>query len=155
MTTDTSNVQELTSLLAPWARNVTQSEGDLAWVTVAPEDLVAAVKTLVGTRKVYLSAITGRDLGPQAGQVEVLYHFPCCATAGVITLRVHTPHASGAVPSVCGVIPSVSLYERELREMLGIEVTGTPDTSRLFLPDEWPADVYPLRKDAVLPTAKG
>ena len=28
-----------------------------------------------------------------------------------------------------------------------IEVEGTPDSSHLLLPDEWPDGVYPLRKD--------
>jgi Ni,Fe-hydrogenase III component G len=31
-------------------------------------------------------------------------------------------------------------------ELLGIEVVGTPDTSRLILPENWPAGVYPMRK---------
>ncbi|MBK9925042.1 MAG: nickel-dependent hydrogenase large subunit [Anaerolineales bacterium] len=30
--------------------------------------------------------------------------------------------------------------------MLGVAVVGTPDPSHLFLPDDWPADVYPLRE---------
>jgi Ni,Fe-hydrogenase III component G len=34
--------------------------------------------------------------------------------------------------------------------MLGLTVTGTPDPSRLFLPDDWPDGVYPLRKDFVV-----
>jgi ech hydrogenase subunit E len=35
-------------------------------------------------------------------------------------------------------------------EMFGVVVEGTPNTNRLFLPDDWPDGVYPLRKDAVL-----
>ena len=35
-------------------------------------------------------------------------------------------------------------------EMFGVVVDGTPNPSRLFLPDDWPDGVYPLRKDAVL-----
>jgi Ni,Fe-hydrogenase III component G len=31
--------------------------------------------------------------------------------------------------------------------MFGNTVAGTPNTARLFLPDEWPDGVYPLRKD--------
>ncbi|MBK8901102.1 MAG: nickel-dependent hydrogenase large subunit [Anaerolineaceae bacterium] len=31
--------------------------------------------------------------------------------------------------------------------MFGITVTDTPHTEHLFLPDDWPAEVYPLRKD--------
>jgi Ni,Fe-hydrogenase III component G len=51
------------------------------------------------------------------------------------------------VPSICGVIPSAGFFERELGEMLGVTVDGIPDASRLFLPDDWPDGVYPLRKE--------
>jgi len=50
------------------------------------------------------------------------------------------------VPSICHIIPSATLYERELMEMFGITVEGTPDTGKLLLPDDWPDGVYPLRK---------
>ncbi len=43
---------------------------------------------------------------------------------------------------------SASLFEREMREMFGIEPLGSPDTRRLSLHDEvWPQGQYPLRKD--------
>jgi Ni,Fe-hydrogenase III component G len=32
-------------------------------------------------------------------------------------------------------------------EMFGIVVSGTPDPSRLYLPEDWEEGVYPLRKD--------
>jgi Ni,Fe-hydrogenase III component G len=31
--------------------------------------------------------------------------------------------------------------------MLGITFVGTPNTDKLFLPDNWPMGVFPLRKD--------
>jgi membrane-bound hydrogenase subunit beta len=31
--------------------------------------------------------------------------------------------------------------------MLGVKVIGIPDDRRLFLPDDWPEDVFPWRKD--------
>jgi Ni,Fe-hydrogenase III component G len=68
----------------------------------------------------------------------------------VLTLRVPTAREAASVPSVCGLIPSASVFERELVEMFGITVVGTPDNSRLFLADDWPDGIYPLRKDAVL-----
>jgi Ni,Fe-hydrogenase III component G len=40
-----------------------------------------------------------------------------------------------------------TLYERELIEMFGITIEGTPNTDKLLLPDDWPAGVYPLRKE--------
>jgi len=31
--------------------------------------------------------------------------------------------------------------------MLGVAVIGAPDEGRLFLPDDWPDGVFPLRKE--------
>lgn len=114
-------------------------------IAIAPEDLPAAIQALIDARWGYLAAITGIDLGPEAGQIEAIYHL--CAGADVLWLRVRLPRDDARVPSVCGVIPSASFYERELSEMLGVTVVGTPDPRPLFLPEEWPQGVYPLRKD--------
>ena len=38
-------------------------------------------------------------------------------------------------------------FERELSEMFGVTVVGIPNPERLYLPDDWPEGVYPLRKD--------
>jgi Ni,Fe-hydrogenase III component G len=54
------------------------------------------------------------------------------------------------VPSICRLIPSAVVFERELREMFGIAVIGIPNADPLFLPDGWAEEVYPLRKDATL-----
>ncbi len=115
---------------------------------VAPANLLPAVKALDNHKWGYLVAITGLDHGAAAGEMEVFYHF-CCGPS-VLTLRVTVPHEQAAVPSICPIIPCASVFERELAEMFGIEVYGTPDPSRLFLPDNWPEGVYPLRKDAEL-----
>lgn len=114
-------------------------------VAIAPADLPAAIEALIDAQWGYLAAITGVDLGPEAGQIEVLYHL--CAGADVLWLRLRLPRDDARVPTICGVIPSAGFYERELSEMLGITVVGTPDPRPLFLPEEWPQGVYPLRKD--------
>ncbi|MDD5596148.1 MAG: NADH-quinone oxidoreductase subunit C [Candidatus Omnitrophica bacterium] len=45
-------------------------------------------------------------------------------------------------------IYSASLFEREIKEMFGIEPRGNPDLRRLNLHDEvWPKGNFPLRKD--------
>ena len=113
---------------------------------VTPADLLTVIKKLDEHQWGYLVAITGLD--SEAGEMEVLYHF-CCGPE-VLTLRVGIPREQAAVPSVCAIIPYASVFERELAEMFGIDVRGTPDPSRLFLPDDWPDGVYPLRKDTEL-----
>ena len=109
------------------------------------KDLLPMVVALRVKRLGYLSAITGLDPGVETGQLEVLYHF--CAGAAIITLRVRVPRESGTVPSLCEIIPSAEVFERELSEMFGIGVTGLHTPERLYLPDDWPDGVHPLRKD--------
>jgi len=135
-------------VLAPWSATMTEPEPNRLNVTLPATDLLSAVISLTQAHWGYLSAITGLDLGLSDGLLEVLYHF--CGGPNIITLRVHTPRAAPVVPSLCALLPSASVFERELIEMLGVTVTDTPDPSRLFLPDDWPPNVYPLRKDALL-----
>lgn len=117
-------------------------------VTLAPENLSAVVSNLVTTRWGYLIAITGLDQ-LTLDQLELLYHFG--AGAAVLTLRISLPRTPiPSVDSICPIIPYANVYERELGEMFGVEFRNSPNTDRLFLPDDWCSDVYPLRKDAVL-----
>jgi Ni,Fe-hydrogenase III component G len=76
-----------------------------------------------------------------------LYHF--CAGAAVVSLRVRVARAAAELPSISPLIVSASVFERETSEMFGVTFLDAPDTRRLFLPDDWPDGVYPLRKDAL------
>jgi NADH:ubiquinone oxidoreductase subunit C len=133
------------SLLAPWAKKTDTPAAGRVDVTLEAENLVTAVAALVDNQWGYLAAITGLDLGLEESALEVLYHF--CEGAAVLTLRVRTPYSVASVPSVCGLIPSATFFERELHEMFGIEVVDTPNDDYLFLPETWPEGVFPLRKN--------
>jgi ech hydrogenase subunit E len=146
----TTALQSAATLLEPWAQATQSPEPDHMDAKIASTDLVPAVRALQREPWGYLAAITGMDLGPEAGEVEVLHHF--CAGRAVITLRTSLPRQEAVIPSICDMIPSASVYERELAEMLGVTVEGTPHPERLFLPDDWPTDVHPLRKDFEAPT---
>jgi Ni,Fe-hydrogenase III component G len=136
------------SLLADWIIETNTPEPDRLDIKIETKHLLGAVTALDAARWGYLAGITGLDLGTQVGQIEVLYHF--CAGAAVLTLRVCVTRDHAAVPSITSVLPAASFYERELREMMGIELVGLSNIDRLFLPDDWPDQVYPLRKDAEL-----
>lgn len=162
-------LQKAAELVAPWQEAARTPEAGRLDVVIHRKHLLAAVGALVKARWGYLSAITGLDrpglqgagsdekkwnqtvqpgeaggAAEAAGALEVLYHF--CKGAAVLTLRVSVPYAQAEVPSICPLIPAATLYERELIEMFGVAVAGTPNTDRLLLPDDWPADIYPLRK---------
>ena len=142
------SLQAAKDLLARWAGEATTPEPNRLDMRVAASDLPAAADALCAAHWGYLSAITGLDLAPGADALEVLYHF--CAGAAVLTLRVRLPRAGASVPSLSALMPSASFFERELSEMFGITIENAPNGERLFLPDDWPAGVYPLRKDFVV-----
>lgn len=145
MTTETL-LQRAAELLTPFAKDSARPESNRLDVAISANDLPAAAETLSNADWGYLSAITGMDLAPEADELEALYHF--CDKAAVTTLRVRLPHAGRPeIPSISPQIPAAAFFERELGEMLGVTVVGTPDPSRLFLPDDWPEGVYPLRRD--------
>ena len=139
------HLETAVTLLADVTVEKTEPEPNRVDLVVAPENIVGAVEKILDTEWGYLAAITGLDPSLDDPNLEVLYQL--FSGPAVLTLRVRAPKENPEVPTLCNILPSASFYERELIEMFGIKVTGTPDTSRLFLPDEWPEDVYPLRKD--------
>ncbi len=109
-------------------------------------DLRRAVTTLHEAKWGYLSAITGLDLGVESGQLEVLYHF--CNGPAITSLKVHLPRLGDAsLSTIEDIIPSATFFERELSETVGVQITGAKSMDRLFIPDDWPEGVYPLRAD--------
>jgi Ni,Fe-hydrogenase III component G len=146
MSTETA-LQAAGTLLEPWAVEARNPEPNRLDVVIKAETLLEAVGALSDAHWGYLAGITGLDLGADSSQIEALYHF--CNGAAIVTLRVRTPRLDAILPSICAVIPAASLYERELREMFGVAITGLTNLDHLFLPDDWPDGVYPLRKDTV------
>jgi NADH:ubiquinone oxidoreductase subunit C len=135
------------ALLAPWAERVETPEEGRVDVYLPSERIMDAVRAMIEAGGWHLSAITGLDVPQTAmteGSIEILYHF--CQRAAVVTLRIMVPYGLPEAPSICGVIPSATLYEREMIEMFGVILDGTPVRARLLLPDDWPDWVYPLRK---------
>ncbi len=142
------------TFLQPLATQVTRPAADRLDVSIPADQLPVAVEALLGAHIGYLSAITGLDwppapakggeAAPGVGRVEALYHF--CEGGAVVTLRVAVPYDAPRIPSICHLIPAATLFERELGEMLGVTVEGTPVPDHLLLPETWPDGVYPLRK---------
>ncbi len=153
MTLAETTLEAGSRLVKPWAREVREPEPHRLDVDVEVRDVVPAISALLAARWGYLSALTGTDPGPESGEVEVLYHL--CSGPDVLTLRTRVAREGGTLPTVCGLIPSATVFERELIEMFGVRVEGTPDPRRLYLPDDWPAGLFPLRKDADLERATG
>ncbi len=140
-------IQLANDMLTKWATRTDTPEVDRLDVWLEASDLLPAVQTLIESHWGYLASITGLD-HPEEGVLELIYHL--CSLSTVLGLRVNLDRNEPRITSVCDVIPSASFLEREIIEMFGVEVTGTPNVDHLYLPDNWPDNVYPLRKDTEL-----
>jgi NADH:ubiquinone oxidoreductase subunit C len=97
-----------------------------------------------------LPAITGMDNGDS---FTVLYHLS--RQGGIVlNLRVNLNKNNPTIKTVTSFFPSADAYERELVDLLGIQVNGLAAGSRYPLPDKWPKDEHPLRKDWKTGTSK-
>ena len=133
------------SLLSPWVAGASRQQANRLDIGVPPDQLPEAAAALTSAGWGYLAAITGLDPGVETGTLWVLYHF--AEGAAVVTLRVTVPRDKPAVPTIRHLAPVAGIYEQELSEVLGVTVLGAPPAGRLFLADDWPEGVYPLRKD--------
>ncbi|MFW5772134.1 MAG: NADH-quinone oxidoreductase subunit C [Phototrophicaceae bacterium] len=140
-------LKEAESLLAEWTTQTNTPEPNRLDIWLEAADVVPAMAALVEARWGYLISITGLDF-PKEDKMEAIYHLG--SGAAVLGLRAALDRSAPTVASVCHLIPSATLLEREVVEMFGVTFTDTPDTSHLYLPDNWPDDVYPLRKDTKL-----
>jgi len=93
------------------------------------------------------SIIIGEDRGDH---LSATYHLELfCENSPSLSVAVITscPKEDPKIPSLGEVFPSSVPYERENQEFLGIIFEGIPDPRRLFLPDDFPEGIYPLRLD--------
>lgn len=118
------------------------------WITLKQNFLKPAIQTLIDISYPHLAVISGVDVDEN---IELLYtftiYFGLKHGEYTVTLKIRVPKSDPRVPTISDLMPGAVFTEREKQEMLGIEVVGIPDPRRLFLPDDFPKEVYPWRKD--------
>jgi Ni,Fe-hydrogenase III component G len=79
---------------------------------------------------------------------EILYHYSNDETGCVVTIKAFIrDRENPSIESITPLIPAAEWIEREIQDILGIEIKNHPNMRRLVLADDWPEGVYPLRKD--------
>jgi NADH-quinone oxidoreductase subunit C len=90
-----------------------------------------------------LCTITGLD---EHETLVVVYHLSG-AHGTVLNLKTRVPREQPVIRSITDLFPGAANYERELDDLLGFLVEGLPPGRPYPLPDDWPRDQKPLRKD--------
>jgi NADH:ubiquinone oxidoreductase subunit C len=113
------------------------------FVDLARVDFKAVVAWLVTERGfTHVATVTGIDVGPE---IEVIY--PLAHGALVLSLRVAVSKEEPTLPSIVDLVPGAAFYEREVHDLFGVAFEGNPDLSPLVLPDDWPSEIHPLRRE--------
>ena len=78
---------------------------------------------------------------------EVLHHFANDETGHIVTVKAMIrDRENPSIESITPFVPGAEWIEREIHDILGIEIKNHPNMRRLILHDNWPQGVYPLRK---------
>ncbi len=106
-----------------------------------------AVSTLVVLKSSgfeHLSNITCVDWIDE-NRMDVTYNLWSYTHRLHAVIKAQTHRDAPEVSTALDIWPQAQVYEREIHEMFGVEFTGNPDLSPLFL-HNW-RDIPPLRKD--------
>jgi len=119
------------------------------WLYVQKEAFRKAVKHICELQEYpHLTVISPSDRGDS---VELIYHFTIYYGQHLkeisLGLSVALPKDNLKIPTITDIVPGAIFTEREIQEMMGIEVLGIPDKRRLFLPEDFPEGIHPWRKD--------
>lgn len=118
------------------------------WMKIDKSIFKDLIKHLCDLEFPHLAVVSGNDLGKN---IELIYHFSIYfgekGQEISLNISVELPKNKPEIETICDFIPGALITEREKQEMLGVKVIGIPDDRRLFLPDDWPEDVFPWRKD--------
>ncbi len=91
----------------------------------------------------HLCTITGLDEGEVLSFIYHLAH-----QGGILlNIKISVPKSNPVIKTVTPMFPGAEMYEREVMDLLGAKVEGLPPGNRYPLPDDFPKDQFPLRKD--------
>jgi len=116
-------------------------------LTVRRDAIVAVLTALrddPALRFVGFVDLSGVDYPGRADRFDVVYHLLSPTRNARVRVRVTTDEDT-AVPSVTGIFPGASWYEREAYDLFGILFSGHPDLRRLLT--DYGFEGHPLRKD--------
>jgi NADH-quinone oxidoreductase subunit C len=132
---------EIVKPLCKGGESVADQNASPAIIKISSTDLKNVCGELYQNTSTYfdmLSCITGIDNGPQAGTMDVVYNLYSIPFN-------HHSRDQPVIDSVIDIWKTANWHERELFDMLGIQVNGHPDLRRILMPADW--DGFPLRKD--------
>ncbi len=95
------------------------------------------------------NTIIGTDRRPTHGDFQTSHVFSFDEDKIFLLLQCSLDKNDPVIDSLTPIIPGANWAEREIQDLLGIRAAGHVDPRRLALPDDWPENLHPLRRDFV------
>lgn len=125
---------------------LTEQRHDLAFVTVPQEQLRSLVLHLRDRENFsHLVLLTAVDW-LEEDLFQLTYLLSDRKKPRDLGLRVFLPRDGAAMESIHDIWPTAATYQRELREMFGIDFPGSPGVNDEFILEGW-TDIPPYRRD--------
>lgn len=148
-------IEELKKKFGASVLSVQNTVDEIPTVWASPEkvpDIMRHLKSEIENpyKMLYdLTAIDERVRTNRAGQPEsdftVVYHLLSFGRNEDIRIKAPLKGESASLPTITGIWPSASWYEREVWDMFGISFAGHPHLTRILMPPTWKG--HPLKKD--------
>jgi NADH-quinone oxidoreductase subunit C len=124
----------------------TEQRNNLVFITIESDQLrslLVHLRDLEGfTHLVLLTAVDWLE----EGQFQLTYLLSNRNKAQDIGVRVIIPRDAASMESIHELWPTAATYQRELREMFGIDFPDSPDVNDEFILEGW-NDIPPYRRD--------
>ncbi len=130
------------------ATYVPEQEGNLFLFHVTEKDLELVIKTLKHDHALPLKTVAATDERKERGTFRIHYIFGVPKENIFIVPYISVDKNAETFPSLTPIDQEFSLYEQEIKTFFGLSPEGHPRATRIILHEEnFPKDVYPLRKD--------
>jgi len=150
LSTPSSNLQMPDyQLLYKYLRNIASSEPideNTEKFVLQKDHLLEVAKVISRFEGVYLRTMTASDERNVNGFYKLYYVFGIDSLHKNIVLEVPIPEKDASAPSIADYVRAADWYELEAHDLMGIQFSRELPQN-FVLPEDWPKDVYPLRKD--------
>lgn len=131
---------------------VKKRENKNIWITISRDAVHKAAEELMKISYPHLSCISGYDKGAESPDLRVQYIFSIYGGVAkneiMVIFSLDLPKNNAVLPTITDLMEGAAFTEHEKEEYLGIKIDGLAKAEhKFFLPQDFPENVYPLRKD--------
>lgn len=119
---------------------------NIAFFEVPLLEIKKVVEDLYKNKKLSLKLITASDERVENGCFKIWYVF-AIPKENVFIIPFIQLKNTKEFPSITSLVHEAWKYERKIKTFFGLTPIGHPDLRPLILHENWPTDVFPLRKD--------